>query len=280
MNTPVWYAVDDAKLWTSVSGSGPSLLLCHGGPGLWDYFEPVAHMVSDLATVHRWDQRGCGRSTGHGPYTIARSIADIEALRQQWGLERWTVLGHSWGATLALQYALAHPSRVRGLIYLSGVCGSAWRLASKAESLRRLDAVQRARFLHLDARERSPEEDREYVILSWSTDFEDRTSAMALAGALFDGGFPPNYECNRALMAESHAIDGSLLLERCRSLDVPVLIAHGADDPRPAWALDPLADALPRARLVVFDGVGHLPWLERPELLRRELRHFLGELLP
>ena len=279
MNAEARYAVGDgAELWTSVSGSGPPVLLCHGGPGLWDYFEPLAQMVDDLATVHRWDQRGCGRSTGEGPYTIARSIADIEALRQRWGVDHWTVLGHSWGATLALQYALAHPSRVTGLVYLSGVFGSAWRPASKAESLRRLDPAQLARYLELDARPRTPEEDREYVILSWSTDFADRTSAITLAEALVDSGFRPNYECNRALMAESHAIDGLLLLERCRSLDVPVLIAHGAEDPRPAWALDPLADALPRARLVVFDAVGHLPWLEHPELLRRELREFLREI--
>ena len=144
--------------------------------------------------------------------------------------------------------------------------------------MRRLNSAQRARFLELDVRARTPEEDRESIILSWSTDFADRTSAIALAEGLADGGFAPNYACNRALMAESHAIDASLLLEHCRSLDLPVLIAHGAADPRPAWALDPLADALPRARLVVFDRVGHLPWLEHPELLRRELRQFLGEL--
>lgn len=279
MNAEVRYAVDDgAKLWTSVSGSGPPLLLCHGGPGLWDYFEPVAQMVNDLATVHRWDQRGCGRSSGDGPYTLARSVADIEDLRRQMQLDRWAVLGHSWGATLALQYALAHPSRVSGLIYLSGVFGSAWRPAYKAERLRRLDTVQRGRFLELDARARSPEEDRAYVILSWSTDFADRNTAFDLAETLLDGGFEPNYECNRALMAESDAIDESPLLERCRSFDVPVLIAHGAEDTRPVWALNPLVAALPRARLVVLEDVGHLPWLEHPERLQRELRQFLHDL--
>ena len=53
--------VPGSSLWTTHQGHGPALICCHGGPGLWDYLEPVAAMLDDLATVHRYDQRSCGR---------------------------------------------------------------------------------------------------------------------------------------------------------------------------------------------------------------------------
>jgi proline iminopeptidase len=54
------------------------MVLCHGGPGLWDYLELVASMVEDLCTVHRYDQRGGGRSTKEGALTVDRFVADLD----------------------------------------------------------------------------------------------------------------------------------------------------------------------------------------------------------
>src|SRR5579863_9687021 len=100
---------DGEQLHVTIDGEGPALVLCHGGPGLWDYFGPVVDAVRDLATVVTWDQRGCGRSSGAGPHTLPRYIDDLEAVRHGLGLTSWIVGGHSWGASLALLYALAHP---------------------------------------------------------------------------------------------------------------------------------------------------------------------------
>ena len=88
--------VPGSALWTARQGNGPALVCCHGGPGLWDYLEPVAAMVDDLMTVYRYDQRSCGRSTGGPSYDVATAVADLDALRDHWGLPQWIVLGHSW----------------------------------------------------------------------------------------------------------------------------------------------------------------------------------------
>ena len=73
---------------------------------------------------HRaFDQRGCGRSKPHASVeanTTWHLVADIEHIRQRFGIETWTVFGGSWGATLALIYAQAHPDRVNQLV-LRGV---------------------------------------------------------------------------------------------------------------------------------------------------------------
>lgn len=84
-----------ATLWTASQGAGIPLVLCHGGPGLSDNLGSVAAMVDDIAVVHRYDQRGSGRSRFEGPFDVASFVADLDALRRHWGHRRWVVGGHS-----------------------------------------------------------------------------------------------------------------------------------------------------------------------------------------
>ncbi len=56
---------------------------------------------------------------------------------------------------------------------------------------------------------------------------------------------------------------------------MPVLIVHGAADPRPVWATDTLVTALPDVRRVVIEGAGHLPWAEQPSIVAGEIRDFI-----
>ena len=114
------YADDGCRLWATSTGGGDPLVLCHGGPGLWDYLDDVAELLGATTRVVRWDQRGCGRSERRGPYSVARSIADLDAVRDRLAGPRTALLGHSWGAHLALHYAIEHPDRVSHLIYVSG----------------------------------------------------------------------------------------------------------------------------------------------------------------
>ncbi|PZR92219.1 MAG: alpha/beta hydrolase, partial [Candidatus Nephthysia bennettiae] len=133
-------ADDGVSLWTASSGMGPDLALAHGGPGLWDYLEPLAIELEPCATVHRWDQRGCGRSEDRGPYTVDRFVADMDAVRAASAADRWIVGGHSWGAVLALVYALRHPDRALGVLYIAGtgLAWARWRPLHHVEAKRRL----------------------------------------------------------------------------------------------------------------------------------------------
>ena len=98
---------------------GRPALALHGGPGgglspdMRRFFDPSRYQVTLL------DQRGCGRSTPHAEIeenTTWDLIADIERLRERFGIEKWLVFGGSWGSTLALAYAATHPQRVTGLV--------------------------------------------------------------------------------------------------------------------------------------------------------------------
>ena len=97
-------AVNGATIWVSETGAGRPVVLCGGGPGAADYLGPVAEMIDDLAQVYRYEPRGCGRSQAEGPFDLATSLADLDALRAALGYEQWIVAGHSWGASLALAF--------------------------------------------------------------------------------------------------------------------------------------------------------------------------------
>lgn len=261
-------------LWTASSGAGPPLVLCHGGPGGYDYLEPVANLVDDLVTVHRFDQRGGGRSTKERPWTIAALVSDMETLRSRFGHERWLVGGHSWGAHLALFYALAHPERVRGLILMNGTgVRWGWGVQRRANRLPRLTAAERAEVERLE-RDGSQQARERLRDVMWLTDFADRKNALR-SPRLAD--YPVDPAVVAALELDwKRALDGIDL--RLPDLHVPALVLHGAADPIGEEGPRELARLLPDARFVLLPGVGHVPWLERPATVRHQLRGFLSSL--
>jgi len=98
---------------------GLPVLFLHGGPGAGvstyhrRFFDPARYRIV------LFDQRGAGKSTPHAELrdnTTQHLVADIEKIRVHCGIERWVVFGGSWGSTLALAYAQAHPERVLGLV--------------------------------------------------------------------------------------------------------------------------------------------------------------------
>ena len=268
---------DGCGLWTARSGTGGPLILCHGGPGFWDIFGGLAGLLGDSVTVHRWDQRGCGRSERRGPYTVDRSLADLDAVRRHHGLARTALLGHSWGAELALRYTLAHPDRVTGLVYVSGVGvdpEETWHDDYERNLQARLgDDLDRWRELK-GRPERSQAEERELDVLWLSADFADLARSREHAERELTPFLGMNWACSRALNADRRSSGG--LLEACRTLVVPVLLVDGAHDIRPRWAVDSLERALPAARRVVLDGAGHLPWVEEPAAFRSAVTGFLA----
>ena len=126
---------DGHRLAWSIAGNpdGKPAVVLHGGPGsgasprFRRWFDP------DRYRVVLFDQRSCGKSTPHAAEpdidlstnTTAQLIDDIERLREHLGIDRWLVWGGSWGSTLGLAYAEAHPGRVTEMILVSVVTTTA-----------------------------------------------------------------------------------------------------------------------------------------------------------
>jgi proline iminopeptidase len=273
-------ADDGCCLWSASTGDGDPLVVCHGGPGMWDYFDDVAENLRGTARIVRWDQRGCGRSQRRGPYSVARSIADLDAVRDQLAGPRVALLGHSWGAHLALRYAIEHPDRVSHLIYVSGTGidpERGWH-PHYERNLRLRLGNHVGRWEALSTRARTPTEDREWAVLQWSADFADHSTALGTAERMATPWLGINYDCSQAVNAEvKEELRNNDLAMQCRTLDVPVLIIDGAEDIRPRWAVDSLYQALPDAERVSLAGAGHLPWVENRDDFARVVTTFLAD---
>jgi proline iminopeptidase len=272
---------------TSGNQGGMPALVLHGGPGSgctsWHrrLFNPVAYRCV------LFDQRNCGRSLPHASdpaidlshNTTPALVDDIERLRTYLNIERWLVLGGSWGSTLALAYAEAHPERVTAMI-LFGVTtgrltevdwtfrGGIARLFPEQwqHLLEALPADQRAGDV-VEAYHRrlnDPDEaTRRQAAEAWCL-WESATPAWPPTGELAQRFRDPayalafsrivtHYVCNNLWLADGVLIGNAHRLEK-----IPGVLINGRFDFQAplsnAWALKAV---WPGAELVVLDGAGH-----------------------
>jgi len=267
--------------------AGKAAVVVHGGPGSgctgWHrrLFDPARYRVV------LFDQRGCGRSTPHASEdgadlsrnTTAHLIADMELLRERLGIERWLVLGGSWGSTLALAYAEAHPERVSEMVLFGVTTGrrsefdwlfrgglaalfpAEWeRLVSALPEDEHdgdvVEAYHRRLFdADADVRRRAAEAWClwESATPDWppreglAERFRDRRYALAFARIV------THYVRNNGFLE-----DGALLREAGRLAGIPGVLINGRFDLQSplgnAWAL---REGWPAAELMVVEDAGH-----------------------
>ncbi|PKP84240.1 MAG: prolyl aminopeptidase [Alphaproteobacteria bacterium HGW-Alphaproteobacteria-2] len=272
---------DGHRLYVEQCGNpkGPAVVVLHGGPGggcspaMRRYFAP-GHW-----RVVLFDQRGCGRSRPHASVeanTSQHLVADVETIRQTLGISDWVVFGGSWGATLALLYAQAHPARVRHLVlrgvflmtqaeldwFYRGGAALFWpeewkRFLAPLPSAERADPIAgyHRRLFGADAAESAR------CAQAWVR-WENALAALEGSGG---GESPPDYARAFARI-ENHyfhhggflARDGQILHDLPRIAHVPATIVQGRYDMIcPPAAAARLAAGLPRADLRMVAAAGH-----------------------
>jgi proline iminopeptidase len=259
--------------------SGVPIVFVHGGPG--GGFLPHHRRFFDPSfwRIVLFDQRGAGRSTPYADLvdnTTWHLVSDMERLRAHLGIERWALFGGSWGSTLSLAYAEAHPARCRGLV-LRGIF-----LASAAE----IDwFMYGARHFFPEAWrafvEFLPEDERDDVVASYHLRLTSPDPAVHLpaAGAWdryeiacsslmpqADPQAPPTEHASLAIARiEAHyfvhrafLVEDELLGNLHRIRHLPATIVQGRYDVVcPPVSADALAMAWPEAELVIVPDAGH-----------------------
>jgi len=260
-------------------GVGPPVTVLHGGPGAQhDYLFPTFGRLADEFRLHFYDQRGGGKSQVSEPHKVGwrDHVADLEALRKKWEIDRLLLLGYSWGGLLALLYAAEYPGNVGALVLVAPAAG--WgdyhrRFKEEFGRRGRAEAVRRMR------------EELETSGLKHSDPplYKRRRFNLSVAGyymnpedAYSSETFVVQLQAQQATWASLRG-HGPELKSRLQGLQIPTLILHGRHDPIPlAWA-EELASVLPVARLVVLENSAHVPHMEEPERLFWEVRGFLRE---
>lgn len=273
--------VGDTRLHIVERGHGYPLIVLHGGPGLdhtmfADYLDPL----TDQYRLILVDQRNQGRSDrcDPGTWTLAQMARDVVDLAQSRGLENYAVLGHSYGALVALQNAVDFPGAAARTIISSGF-PSARYLAWVDENLEKFEPVEL----------------RQQVTASWDREATVQTAGQVtelLADQLpfhFADPLDPriaDYAAKTAGAVNSAEVLRHFAVQEYGGIEVedhlgqvsqPALVMAGRHDRAcSVAAAEAMANGIPNARLVVFENSGHMTFVEENEAYLAAVRDFLA----
>ena len=279
---------DGNRLYWELCGArqGKPAVVLHGGPG--SGCTPSARRLLDPAAyrIVLFDQRGAGRSTPHASdpetdlavNTTGHLLADLERLREHLGIDRWLLLGGSWGSTLALAYAERHPDRVSQIVLASVTTTRRTEIDWLYHGLRRLFPAEWER-LRSGVPGHEPDGD---LVEAYARLLEHRDPAVraraawdwcawedAVVAVSSRAPRNPRYEDPRFRMAFARIVthyfrhgawldEGILLRDAGKLAGIPGVLVHGRLDlAAPLVTAWELARAWPDSELVVVDEAGH-----------------------
>ena len=285
--------LNGVRLWYRVAGTTkpgvPPVLFLHGGPGYNSYsFEAIeGPLLERSLRMIYFDQRGSGRSERPWTrdYKMQTLVADVEALRKSLGAAKLAIIGHSFGGTLALEYAAAHPDRVAKLVLVDILWDAPLQCRYRRRALEELrpqayarvakDTVDSAgvrrsdcelEFRGLQGAEREqfsnemmfPDSARRVM-----QDSIDKASGLRNTGEL------SNTLLNAGLL--------NYQFTHYDALKMPVLVVVGGKDRAVGGPpQEVLAARLPHAKLLELPKGGHFPYLEQPEEFAKAVVGFLS----
>lgn len=276
-----------AELYWRDVGAGPAVIVGHGGPDFnHRYLLPEMDLLASAFHLIYYDQRGRGKSSrgvASESVGLESEVADIETLRRHFGLDAAVLLGHSFGAILAMEYAIRHPDRVSHLILMNPAPGS------HADFIRFRDHRRAAEPTTL-ATMKAIAETPEYT--AGDVEAEARYYRSHYAGTLrrFDqlervvnrlrvDFTPAEIVKARAiedrLYAQTWDLRGYSAIDRLRGSRVPTLVIHGEHDLIPLECAIHIADAIEGSSLVVLPECGHFAYLEHPGKVRDAITAFI-----
>jgi len=277
--------VGDTRLNIEERGAGDiALIALHGGPGLdHTMFGAWLDPLGDICRVLLVDERSQGRSEPSAPetWTLEQHARDVDALATALGLERYVVLGHSFGALIALQHAVDFSGRPAGTVVSSGAPSERLLMSHVERELERFEPVEL----------------RDQVQASWAREADARTQDEVRT--LLDDQLPFHFadprdpridEMRTAMAAAVYAPDvlraaatdgyGHIEVEdRLGDIRHPVLVLAGRRDRTCSpQAAEVIAGGVPDAELVILEHSGHMTFVEEPDAYRDAVRRFLARL--
>jgi proline iminopeptidase len=284
-------APDGARLFYRTVGKGTDTLVAiHGGPGV--DLESIAGGFAPLAQQHTvifYDQRGAGRSTlpaDTTTLTAAQQIADLEAVRVHFGIDRLTLIAHSYGPLLAATYAIAHPDHMRRMILMGPVPprrGDFWARFAKNSSARMDSTLQRQ---SADANRRLQRATTDDEIRSACRDYWRAAMVPRLAEPARTLPMIRSDLCasdargirfgltttNRLVMNSYGDWD---IRPQLRAVRVPTLVIHGEQEAIPMDLVEEWVCSLPLATMVRVPRAAHFAYAERPDVVWPAVEAFL-----
>jgi proline iminopeptidase len=284
--------VGDAELYVEEEGKGTPLVLINGGPGgTHHYFHPWFSKAKKYVRVIYYDQRGCGLSDfepGEEGYSVHQAVADLDAIRKALNIDKWVLLGYSYGGFLAQFYTVNYPENVAGLILLGASTGM-HADTGKSRQRQYMSEEERARLREIRGQVQKLTMEKklhrkEFMPILLYNNFlngdwkrqnfykpsKERLSEIALYEWDHDDNFNGIMNRSQGKVDLTGAFEGN---------PIPTLILEGKYDL--TWGeIKPevLKGNYPNAKMVMFENAGHGIYDEEPEKFFSVLEDFIQNL--
>ena len=275
----------NANIYFKTMGAGEPIIVVHGGPGLdSSYMEPQIERLSDKYNVVFYDQRGSGKSLpaeiSAQHVNIKTFVEDIEALRKELGFDTFTILGHSWGGRLAMEYAIAYPENLNKIILISSTPASfaehekfGQEIGKRTKNIKNIVAplFDRKKFYALD----KAGLDDMYKQF-FATHFADPKEINKLNLNFNVQSAQSGFEVFE-LMTKSAWQPGFDLSNKLSKIDLPTLIIHGMQDTIPYSSAQEINHSIINSTLISIDNCGHFPYVEKPNEMFAAIDAFMAK---
>jgi proline iminopeptidase len=263
-------------------GTGEPLVVVHGGPGLaHDYLFASFSRLAKKRRLVFYDQMGSGRSEAFrqdGKVGMDDLVAELEGVRKDFGLERFDLAGQSWGAIIAIHYAIRYPQNVKRLLLLEPAPGSSEYLPAFQKTIMdRLspeDKETLAAYGKNPALASDPVLCRKWMNLRFKAYYFDPARQDMGKLDYFDGERVKKFFASSAMFGP-YLLNFDLY-ETMKGIACPALIVHGDHDPVPTAAVERMALALKNAELKIVRESGHFVHVEKAEEYFGAIEAFLG----
>jgi len=277
-------SVPGGRVWYCIMGAnspGIPLLVLHGGPGApHDYLENLA-LLADERPVIFYDQLGCGRSDRPDDpslWRVERFVAELAKVRQVLGLERINLLGHSWGAMLALAHLLGGASGIERLVLSGALVSSSLWMRDQHSLLEDMPAEVRGAVSMAEEQGDFDSPSYQAAMLTyyerhlcrlapWPECLQRTFAAMGMQVYLTMWG-PSEFTCNGSLKSAD-------LAPRLAEIVIPVLFTCGRHDEARPETVAHFSEQVPNARLEIFENASHSHHLEQPDQYLAVVRNFI-----
>lgn len=268
-------AVNGTVLHYEALGDGASCVVVPGWPGVdHAYLRPGLERLAGRLRLVFYDQRGHGRSARPAPepLSLEQLADDAGALASHLGAEQTLALGHFHGASVALELALRHPSRVAGLVLVAASPGQLGSSESLADTLDATPTPPEVQVLQRvpPASDAELEATMHALAPFFFHDTGQSDPRQVFAGARFDA---------RTAVQVMQPLHWWSAVERLGDVRVPVLLVTGRHDVFcPPSEAERIRRKVPHADLVVLEHGGHLPWVEEPDAFDAAVHDWLARL--
>lgn len=270
-----------AKLHFRTFGTGKPLLIINGGPGMNS--EGFAAMATEISKMGYqtliYDQRGTGKSSvtaNSKNISMDLMAEDLENLRRYLKIEKWSILGHSFGGILAAHYASLHPDHIEKIIFSSSggvdlkfVSYLQQRIAVNLTQIQKdsLDYFQRKRDKG-DLSASTLKSRAKYLAYAY---VYDKTKAPVIANRLIQ----INFEINALVIQDLQRMHFNCS-KKFGHFKQPILVMQGENDIITTETAKEIAKAFPNSKLVLMPHCGHYGWLDTPEVYYQSIENFLN----